>query len=991
MNIDIAGLKRIWNDPEITGINRLEMRPDISWHPDLETALARDPMDRVREIDLNGEWDFLHFNNPDEALSFLSAHPAEKHDRSPETGETPAWHNIRVPGNWTLQGWDSPHYTNVRMPFDDLPPNPPAETPCGLYRRTFDFPGRQGTDTCGETGPHREHGSHLGMGFRHILHIGGVESMGILWLDGQFLGAIKDSRLESEFDISSALEKGADRGKTGSVHELLILVLRYSDSSFIEDQDQWWMAGIHRDVFIRKEPEVYPLKLDMRGSLTGPGYEQGLLQADVQLAGLEYHSGPWEVELSLFDGPGDLTAPLHPVASTSAATPGASPAEPPFQPSPADNSDLPRNFPPAEDLWRSMPEGENLIPDPDKVLEAGRNRLSRRGSLPLPRKSIRKRCTGPMAHDGHAHESPDRADRVSLELGISGVHPWSSETPWLYTAVIRIIRSTDGALLSAYAGYVGFRNIEIDSRRLLINRREVMILGVNRHEHDPVTGKTVSRQSMLRDILLMKAFNFNAVRTAHYPNHPDWYHLCDRYGLYVWDEANIEAHHYYNELCRDPAYSQAFLNRVRRMVLRDRLHPSVIVWSLGNESGYGPNHDACAAWIRHEDPFRPVHYEGAVRSPWGQSSYDFCRGRTATDIIAPMYAPVEEIVRWAEHGAESSNEYRPLILCEYSHAMGNSNGGLADYFHAFANYPGLQGGFIWDWVDQGLLKKDEDTPEYYAYGGDFGDYPNDGDFCINGLVSPDRTPHPAMWEFKRLSQRLSFHPEAASKADELRLTIRSLQRFSSLENCTLEWNIRLHGNSLMQGTVSLPLLQQSGIAGENPRTEQHIVISLEKPAEQIPAEAILDVIVRSHGSPICIPGHILAWEQWNASVFGCTGGRESTDTADNQQMPPEILLQQLKGAPPQPDSLELTLDSHSSRPVCRLIREIFSAAVRSCASGELPPTTISSGRFRDMTFMPPTNGAATVWISSPPAGSSSLRACCEANTCTGKKSGQKQR
>jgi beta-galactosidase len=346
---------------------------------------------------------------------------------------------------------------------------------------------------------------------------------------------------------------------------------------------------------------------------------------------------------------------------------------------------------------------------------------------------------------------PDDAGRrtdVRLEAPVPAPLRWSAETPHLYTLVVTLTTPT-GAESTRCT--VGFRRVELSGGQLLVNGAPVLIKGVNLHDHDERTGRAVSAALTEHDIRLIKQHNLNAIRTAHYPKDPAFYDLCDRYGIYVVDEANIEAHGFYHELCRDPRYTAAFVARVQAMVERDKNHPCVIAWSLGNESGYGPNHDAAAGYVRGADPSRPLHYEGAISGPPG---LNWGGGHRATDIVCPMYAPVEAIVAWAEADTDS----RPLILCEFSHAMGNSNGGLADYFAAFERYPRLQGGFIWEWLDHGIRREAPDGTAHWAYGGDFGDTPNDANFCADGLVWPDRTPHPAMAEVKYLAQPLRVEP-----------------------------------------------------------------------------------------------------------------------------------------------------------------------------------------------------------------------------------------
>ncbi len=273
-----------------------------------------------------------------------------------------------------------------------------------------------------------------------------------------------------------------------------------------------------------------------------------------------------------------------------------------------------------------------------------------------------------------------------------------------------------------------------------------MIKGVNYHDHDDQTGKAISPELIRADLHLMKQYNINAIRTAHYPKIDYFYDECDQLGFYVIDEANIECHAFFEDICRDPRYTNAFVDRISAMVERDKNHPSVILWSLGNESGYGPNHDAAAGYIRGIDPSRPLHYESALGNNWPGGKWQ--GGGLVTDIVCPMYPTIDDIINWSTNNKGE----RPLILCEYSHSMGNSNGSLADYWCVFDKYPGVQGGFLWEWIDHGIKQHSNSAQPYWAYGGDFGDKPNDANFCIDGLVWPDRTPHPALYEFKYLAQ-----------------------------------------------------------------------------------------------------------------------------------------------------------------------------------------------------------------------------------------------
>jgi beta-galactosidase len=369
---------------------------------------------------------------------------------------------------------------------------------------------------------------------------------------------------------------------------------------------------------------------------------------------------------------------------------------------------------------------------------------------------------------------------VEIEQKVANPYKWSDEKPSLYTLLLTL-KDPAGQTLQVEHSQVGFRKIDIRDGQLCVNGRAICIRGVNRHEHDPETGHTVSKASMLEDILLMKRFNINAVRTSHYPDHPYWYDLCDEYGIYVVDEANIESHGVWDRIARDPAWQEAMLERVTRMVERDKNHPCVIAWSLGNESGYGPNLEACADWIHDHEPTRPVHYHPAEDLTW-------------VDILSPMYPPVDQIVLMAE----DPDETRPVVMCEYAHAMGNSPGGLKEYWEAIERYPRLQGGFVWDWVDQGLLRVTDEGKEWFAYGGDFGDEPNDGNFCINGLVGPDRMPHPGLWELKKMHEPVSV--EAVDLAAG-RLRISNRYTFTDLSDLDVVWTLEADGQVLQSGAL----------------------------------------------------------------------------------------------------------------------------------------------------------------------------------------------
>jgi len=378
--------------------------------------------------------------------------------------------------------------------------------------------------------------------------------------------------------------------------------------------------------------------------------------------------------------------------------------------------------------------------------------------------------------------------KLFFESEVLDPHQWTAETPDMYSLVL-VLKERDGMISQVVGSRVGFRTSEIKNGQLLVNGKPVLLKGVNRHEHDPVTGHVISEKSMIRDIILMKNNNINTVRTSHYPNDPRWYELCDEYGLYVIDEANIESHGlgYAPErtLGNNPEFMEAHIDRIKRLVERDKNHPSVIIWSMGNEAGDGVNFDTCYKWIKWRDPSRPVHYERAEL-------------RKNTDIYCPMYDGPNLIEEYA-----SVKQPRPLILCEYSHAMGNSNGNLKEYWEVIEKYDQLQGGSIWDWVDQGLLVRNSTGQNYYAYGGDFGpeDVPSDSNFCINGLVGPGREPHPALEEVKKVYQYIKFE---ALSTDPGNIRITNLYDFLNLADFKISWELTGNGKSLASGSITEP-------------------------------------------------------------------------------------------------------------------------------------------------------------------------------------------
>ncbi len=492
-----GGAIRTWIQPELAGLGRLPARATLHPYPDVDSARRRDRDASSWFLSLNGDWRFRLASRPEATPATFPSLDFDDRD----------WASLPVPSNWTMHGYDRPHYTNVRMPFDTPPPNVPEDNPTGLYRTRVRVPAAW-----------RDR--------RIVLHVGGAESVLYVWVNGLAVGMGKDSRLPQEFDLTPHVTPGDDA-------LVCCAVVRWSDASFVEDQDQWWMGGIHREVFLYCTGRTWIDDVFALGTLDDT-LRDGRLTVTAKLGFLDAPRDGWSVRATLFDG-----------------------------------------------------AGRQVLPEP---------------------------LAGAVKADASTH-NPYRGPLglVTLEAAVPSPAAWSSENPSLYTLVVSL-HDGDAAAAEATSCRVGFRRIEIGDRALLINGKAVMIAGMNRHEHHPMRGKAITREDMVADIALMKRFNVNAVRTSHYPNAEEWYELCDEYGLYLVDEANIEAHAYLHQLCRDPRYATQFLERGLRMVERDKNHPSVIAWSLGNESGYGPNHDALAGWIRRHDPSRPLHYEGAT---WG--------------------------------------------------------------------------------------------------------------------------------------------------------------------------------------------------------------------------------------------------------------------------------------------------------------------------------------------------------------------------------------
>ncbi|GAA4271167.1 glycoside hydrolase family 2 TIM barrel-domain containing protein [Aquimarina gracilis] len=438
-----------------------------------------------------------------------------------------------------------------------------------------------------------------------------------------------------------------------------------------------------------------------------------------------------------------------------------------------------------------------------------------------------------------------------FEATISNPEKWSAEHPNLYTLVFSL-KDENGKVREYRSTKIGFREVEIKDGELFMNGVSTLMYGVNRHDHDPNTGKVITEELMLKDIKTMKQFNINAVRTSHYPNDPKWYELCDKYGIYVMDEANLETHQLGGYLSNRSEWGSAHLERATRMVERDKNHPSIIFWSLGNESGSGPNHQAMSGWIKNYDETRYVHYEGA--QTLNHKNKEFLNDPDYVDMMSRMYMPIEPMIDMAN----LENDNRPVIWCEYAHSMGNSTGNLFKFWDAIRANKRMIGGYIWDWVDQGLLQKKDDGTTYYAFGGDMGDTKiNDKNFCLNGIVNPDRSPQPALWECKKIFQPVHI---IAGNLDQGKISIENRHNFTNLNEFELIWQLQEDGKTIQNGNL--------GNLDIPPKTNKEITLPLTKPELKAGAEYFLRISANLKNEKSWAPkGHEVAWQQFKLPYY----------------------------------------------------------------------------------------------------------------------------
>lgn len=431
---------------------------------------------------------------------------------------------------------------------------------------------------------------------------------------------------------------------------------------------------------------------------------------------------------------------------------------------------------------------------------------------------------------------------LSFYKNIPAVRQWSAEAPNLYHLEITLSTS-EGKVLEVITDKIGFRTVEIKGGQLLVNGKAIYIRGVNRHETHPLTGHVIDKATMIKDIQLMKQHNINAVRSSHYPNHPTWYDLCDLYGLYVIGEANIESHPLANsdntQIGNEMSWLPAHLDRTQRMFQRDKNHPSIIIWSLGNEAGHGKVFETTYQWLKDNDPTRPVQYEPAEEEGY-------------TDIFCPMYPRIEKLVNYAK-----SSPNRPAIMIEYCHAMGNSVGNLQDYWDAIETYPALQGGFIWDWVDQALEYTNDQGVKYLAYGHDYHpDLPTDGNFLNNGLVNPFREPHPHLYEVKKVYEPIKFKAiDLASQTFELF----NKQFFKNTSDLNIHWSLREDGQEVASGDL--------GVISVAPQERKPFNLDLNGVKMTTHKEYFLKISAFSNKElPLLPMGHEVAWEHFQLSA-----------------------------------------------------------------------------------------------------------------------------
>jgi len=692
---------------------------------------------------LNGIWKFV----------YTDKYPNRIKDFYEPNLNTASWSDLTVPSNWELKGFGIPIYTNIVYPFPKNPPFVGEDNPVGTYRREFTIP---------EDWKDRQ----------TLLHFGSITGCAFVYVNGHKVGMSKAAKSPAEFNITPYLQKGKNL--------LAVQVFRWSDGSYLEDQDFWRLSGIERDVFLYALPKRTVWDFFLKADLDAQ-YKNGLFSADITLRNFGATPlGNETVLVEIYDNAGK----------------------------------------------RIFSQQHQVAPGPDSLQQ-----LQFSGTVSSPLK-------------------------------------WSAETPDLYNCIISL-KAADGKI-SCTGAKIGFRKVEIKNARLLINGVSPYVHGTDRHEHDDVNGHVPSKELMIKDIKLMKEYNINAVRCSHYPNDPLWYKLCDEYGIYLVDEANIEVHGMgaslqgWFDTTVHPAYlpiwEPSFMDREVRLVERDKNHPSVILWSMGNECGNGKVFHDAYRWMKQRDNTRFVQFEQAGED-WN------------TDIVCPMYPGVQSMKRYAA----DNNKTRPYIMCEYSHAMGNSNGNFREYWDVIMSSQRMQGGFIWDWVDQGIRTRDAAGNIYWAYGGDLGGFNlhNDENFCANGLIAADRTIHPGLNEVKKVYQDIDFKTKDLSKG---MFTIQNHFCFTNLNQYKFKWELYRNGKKVKEDTFAIDL-------GPGKEKDIQLAIPLMKSPEGTEYFVNMVALTRYAGKLVAAD-HEIAREQftWGGNYFAgentVKGDLQFTKTTD---------------------------------------------------------------------------------------------------------------
>ena len=670
---------REWEDLSIFSINT--EKPHATFYPFASEKLLLENNFKNNNLYnlLNGQWDFKLYINIDSV-------PKNFYKKKSNVKK---WNIIPVPSNWQFHSKDFPVYSNIIYPYKINPPYMPKDyNPVGLYHKTF---------VINDDWSDKE----------VFVHFGGVNSAFYLWINGKKIGYSEGSKTPAEFNITNYINKGKN--------SMFLQVIRWSDGTYIEDQDFWRLSGIERDVFLYAQPKIAVRDIFVKTNLNDD-LKKSEIKIDIDIKNFNDFDSKISIKSKLYDDKNQLI--------------------------------------------------KNITKD-------------------IQVKSL-------------------STQKINLKSEIIGPLLWSAEDPNLYYLTTTLIK--DGKETHSIGQQIGFRKIELKNGQILVNKQPILFKGVNRHEHDEFTGHVVSKESMIKDIEIMKQNNINSVRTSHYPNDPYWYELCNKYGIYLIDEANVESHGFGYEKNDTPAFKTEFdamhMDRWKRMVERDKNHPSIIMWSLGNEAGDGPIFVKGYDWIKSFDESRLVFYEMTSEKP------DILkRGislKPHTDFFGWMYATMNQLKR--EYLGKFSN--RPFIWAEYSHAMGNSNGNISDLWDMVHKERQMQGGFIWDFVDQGLADFNDEGKKYWKYGGDFSpnNYHNDTNFCMNGLINSDRTFHPAMEEIKKVYQDISF--SLKNNKDSIYLKVENQYFFTNLKDFDFKYELLKDGEVVKEGDFKIDLLAQ---------------------------------------------------------------------------------------------------------------------------------------------------------------------------------------